>query len=198
MKLGLALLDIGSIKYKRDQGRSGGYSIDVTGSERLFLNELEGKEIDEYKSYFNSRPQYFTPLTNSADVAYKVALPTTLQLDLDYRLHRGFYAQLAAQLPLKKDSEFSSIDYTSITFTPRYEGRAFGLYLPVNYNSLSQLNAGVSLRFGPLFVGSGSLLTAALGNSKQADVHVGLRFGGLHKKKTKTADDDDDISDLFF
>ena len=101
---------------------------------------------------------------------------------MDYHLHRGFYAQLAAQLPLQKEEAFNSISYTSVTFTPRYEGRAIGVYLPVNYNSLTQLNAGVSLRMGPLFVGSGSLLTAVLGDSKQADVHVGLHFAGLHSK----------------
>ncbi|MGV3657637.1 MAG: DUF5723 family protein [Chitinophagaceae bacterium] len=200
-KLGAALLDVGSIKYQRDQNRSGGYNIDITGAERLYLSELEGRDIDEYKDYFNSRPQFFSAISNGSDAAYKVSLPTTLQLDLDYNLHRGFYAQLAAQLPLSKNNEFSSINYTSVTFTPRYEGRAFGFYLPVNYNSLTQLNAGVSLRFGPLFFGSGSLLTAALGSSKQADVHVGLRFGGLHKKKKKKvveADEDDEDWDLFF
>jgi len=181
-KIGVSLLDIGSIKYNRDMSRSGGYTIDVTGSERLFLNELEGKEIDEYKAYFASRPQFFTPVAGSAESTYKVSLPTTLQLDLDYHLHRGFYAQLAAQLPLQKEEAFNSISYTSVTFTPRYEGRAIGVYLPVNYNSLTQLNAGVSLRMGPLFVGSGSLLTAVLGDSKQADVHVGLHFAGLHSK----------------
>ena len=179
-KIGVALLDVGSIKYKRDMNRSGGYNLDITGTERLYLNELENLEIDEYKNYFATHPQYFTPVAGSNESSYKVSLPTTLQLDLDYHLHRGFYAQLAAQLPLKKDAVYNAINYSSVTFTPRYEGRAIGLYLPVNFNSLTQLNAGLSLR--PLFVGSGSLLTSLLGDSKQADVHVGLHFAGLHSK----------------
>ncbi|MEI9957341.1 MAG: hypothetical protein WDM90_13855 [Ferruginibacter sp.] len=41
---------------------------------------------------------------------------------------------------------------------------------------------GASFRFGPLYVGSGSVLSALLGNSKQADVHLGLRIGILQKK----------------
>ena len=60
-----------------------------------------------------------------------------------------------------------------------------GIYLPVNYNELTSFNAGLSVRLGPLFVGSGSLLTAMLGESKQADFHFGLRFGGLQKNKAK-------------
>lgn len=191
-KIGVALLDIGSIKYQRDMDRSGGYDIGITGAERLYLNELADKEIDEYKEYFNSRPQYFTPVSGNNASSYKVALPTTVQLDLDYHLHRGFYAQLAAQLPLAKQEVFNPRNYTSVTFTPRYEGRAIGLYLPVNYNSLTKLNAGVSLRLGPLFVGSGSLLSAALGQSKQADVHVGLHFAGLHSKNKKRKVEDED------
>jgi hypothetical protein len=43
---------------------------------------------------------------------------------------------------------------------------------------------------GPLFIGSGSLLTAAFGDSKQADFYFGLHFAGLQKnmakKKSKT------------
>lgn len=182
-KIGVALLDIGKIKYERDLSRSGGYDAAITGTERLYTSELADREIEEYKDYFNAHPEYFTPVAGSSASQYKVSLPTSLQLDLDYHLHRGFYAQLAAQLPLAKDDVFSSRNYTSITFTPRYEGRAIGLYLPVNYNSLTKLNAGVSLRMGPLFIGSGSLLTAVLGESKQADVHVGLHFAGLHNKK---------------
>lgn len=41
------------------------------------------------------------------------------------------------------------------------------------------------MRLGPLFIGSGSVLTALLGDSRQADVHIGLRFGGLQKNKVK-------------
>ncbi|MEJ7914381.1 MAG: hypothetical protein WKF70_14585, partial [Chitinophagaceae bacterium] len=74
---------------------------------------------------------------------------------------------------------------SSFTLTPRYEGKAFGVYLPINHNSLTQFNAGLSLRAGPLFLGSGSILSAVLGDSKQADFHIGLRFGGLQKDQQK-------------
>jgi hypothetical protein len=41
------------------------------------------------------------------------------------------------------------------------------------------MNAGLSLRLGPLFIGSGSVLSALVGSSKQADVYVGFHFGRL-------------------
>jgi hypothetical protein len=183
LRAGLSILDIGSIKYKKDQLRSGDYGLDITGSERFYFSELEGKDIDQYNDVFKSKPQFFTPLgTGAAD--YSVSLPTTIQAELDYAFSQRFFAGLSAQLPLAlvSDQVYNSRNYSSITLTPRFEGRVFGVYLPVNYNSLTDFNAGFSFRAGPLFFGSGSILTALLGSSKQADGHIGIRFGGLKKR----------------
>jgi hypothetical protein len=180
-KASAAVLDIGSIKYKKDQLRSGNYGLDITGTEKFFFNELEGRDIDQYNDVFRARPLLFTPLgTDNAE--YSVNLPTTLQAEIDFGFSSRFFTSFSAQVPLVSDDVFNSRNYSSYTVTPRFEGRVFGFYFPVNYNSLTELNAGFSFRFGPLFLGSGSILTALLGSSKQADAHVGLRLGGLKKK----------------
>lgn len=185
LRVGVALLDIGSLKYKRDIARSGAYDIGITGSERLYLSELSDVKLDDYKQFFDSRPQYFTPVAGSTESDYKVGLPTTLQLDVDYHLHRGFYISAAGQLSLvNNDSKPYNSQYQhTFTLTPRYETAKFGACLPLNYNELTKLNAGLSLRFGPLFLGSGSVITALLGESKQADLYCGIRLGVLHKNK---------------
>jgi len=182
-KIGVALVDIGSIKYQKDPFRSGAYDINISNNERFYLNELSDREIDEYNEVFKSNPQYFTPSSSNDKNTYSVSLPSTLQLDFDYNIKGGIYASVAAQLPLTSGNIYSNSNYTSITLTPRYEGKGFGFYVPLNYNSLSDLNAGLSLRLGPLFIGSGSILTALMGQSKQADVHVGLHIAGLRKGK---------------
>jgi hypothetical protein len=41
-----------------------------------------------------------------------------------------------------------------------------------------------------LFVGSGSILSALLSNSKQADFNLGLHIGVLKKKKNKEQTED--------
>lgn len=187
LRVGVAILDIGSLKYKRDNTRSGAYDMGITGAERFYLSQLSNVDLDDYKTFFDSRPQYFTPVPGSTESDYKVGLPTTLQLDVDYHLHRGFYISAAGQFSLvSSDSKpYNSQYQNAFTLTPRYETPKFGCYLPINYNELTKLNAGLSLRFGPLFVGSGSVLTALVGESKQADVHVGIRFGVLHKNKDR-------------
>lgn len=185
-RIGLALLDVGAVKYKRDMQRSGIYDIGISGTEKLYLDQFDEIEIDSLRNFFENNPQFFTAAAGNQK-NYKAGLPTTLQIDADYNLHRGFYISMAAQLSLvnTKSKPYNSLYYSSIALTPRYERRAMGVYVPISYNALTNFNAGVSLRMGPLFIGSGSVLTALMGHSKQADVHVGLRFGGLQKDKLK-------------
>lgn len=184
LRVGAALLDVGSIKYTRDQKRSGAYDINISNSERFYFEELKSADIDDYKSVFNSRPDAFTSVGDSGST-YKVSLPTTLQIDADYHFCRGFYVNVAGQISMvKTDTKpYNSQYYNGFAVTPRFEGKVIGVYVPVSYNELTKLNAGVSLRLGPLFVGSGSVLTALFDNSKQADAHIGIRFGGLQKRK---------------
>ncbi len=189
-RAGISLLDFGKIKYEKDLQRSGAYAIDITGAEKFYLSQLDSLDIDDYNKYFKSKPQFFTPNTSNTERDYKVSLPTSIQLDFDYHLHRGFYVNLSGKFPIGSKDVFSSRNYTSIGVTPRYEGKAIGFYLPVYYSSLSDFNAGISFRAGPFFIGSGSVLTALLGNSKQMDFHFGLRFGGLQKKKKEKKEDD--------
>lgn len=187
LKVGVALLDIGGIRYDKDYRRSGAYNIDITGNERFYTRELNNTDLDKYRETLDNNPQYFIPDSSNYQSGYMVALPTTLQLDLDLHLKRGFYMSLASQIALtnNRSKAYNSHYYHSFTLTPRFEGRALGIYVPLNYNELTSFNAGLSLRLGPVFVGSGSVLTALFDQSKQADFHFGLRFGGLQKNKEK-------------
>ena len=181
LKVGAAILDLGKIRYEKDMQRSGSYQFDITGSERLSLQELNELDLDDYNAFFEARPQHFAPSASNAETSYRVSLPTSLQLDVDYHVVKGFYVNTATQIALatSKTQGFNSRTYSGVTVTPRYEMKRLGVYLPVNYNSLTKMNAGASFRFGPLFVGSGSIVSALMGKSKQADVYFGFRFGAL-------------------
>ena len=186
-RFGLALLDMGSIKYEKDMQRSGAYDININGAEKLYLRQFDDVEIDSLKNFFDNSPQYFTPATGNNEKNYNVGLPTTLNIDADYNFRKGSYMNLSGQLSLvnTKNKPYNSQYYSSFSLTPRFEGKVIGLYMPLSYNRLTSFNAGISLRMGPLFIGSGSVLTALMSDSKQADVHIGLRFGGLQKNVKK-------------
>ena len=180
LKLAVSLLDIGSIRYKRDQQRSGAYTIGISGNERLYFNELNGLGIDDYKNFFNSRPDLFTPTAGLGQDSYPVALPATVNTEIDYHVHTGFYLHLGSQLSLTSGNKLVSNRYkNSIMLTPRYEGKILSVWVPVSYNELTKLNAGFCVQAGPVFIGSGSILTALTGESKQADLYAGVRFGKL-------------------
>jgi hypothetical protein len=181
LKLGAALLDVGSIKYEKDMQRSGAYNMDITGSEKLSLKELGNIDIDDYNSFFADRPTLFTPDASNTASSYKVSLPTSLQLEADYHVISGLYANVTTQFALSKSKKkgYNSYVNSGFTVTPRFEMKRFGFYLPINYNDLTKVNAGAALRVGPMYVGSGSIVSALMGKSKQADIYFGFRIGIL-------------------
>ena len=182
IKISLSLLDIGSIKYKANPDNSASYNVHINGTNRFFLDQVTGKSIKQIKQVLDINPSLFTNIANSSG-SYNASLPSVLQSDIDYQLNSKLYINLSGQLNLiKKTNIYASNQYNNITLTPRYETKHFGVYLPINYNDLTQFNMGIALRAGPLFFGSGSLFTALV-NSKQADAYVGLRIGALQRIK---------------
>lgn len=183
-RAGIALLDIGSIRYKTNPGQSGSYTINVPSSARWYPSDLNDKSVSEIKSYLDASP-YFTSNGGAAN-SYKASLPTSLQLSFDYAAGKGFYLNLASQLNLiKEKSVYNSFYYSTVMLMPGYEYKKIGVYLPLSYNTISRLNAGLSLHLGPVFIGSGSVLSALVDKSKQADFHFGVQFGGLKARKEK-------------
>lgn len=180
-RAGIALLDIGSIRYKTDADQSGDYTINIPASAQWDPTHLDGKSISEIKDYLDGSPYFI----NNAGLSnrYTASLPTSLQLSLDYAVLNGFSLHLAGLVNLvKKESVYHSFYYSTVMLTPAYEPRDFlGIYLPVSYNSVSLLTAGLSVRVGPVFLGSGSIWNALVDKSRQADFHFGVQFGGLYK-----------------
>ncbi len=188
-KFGVSVLDIGSVKYQLDPTRSGAYNVNIGANEKFYLDEFDDVEIDMVKEVFDANPQYFSPLASqSSNGSYKVNLPTRLLVDADYHINRNWYVNLAGQFSLVSttaDKPFNTAYYSGITLTPRYDARSFGFWLPMHYNPVTDFNAGFGFRAGPLIMGSGSVISALLGNSKQADFFIGFRFGGLGAKPVK-------------
>lgn len=181
-RIGLALLNVGSIRYTRDMSSSGGYTIHIPNGQQFYLSSLSSAGINNLKDSLNQYPQYFTPNSNDSSSSYAVSLPTTLQIDIDYHLNKGFFLNLAGQASLTH-SLYNSGYYSMLTLTPRYETKLVGVFVPLSYNSLTRFNAGLALRIGPLYLGSDSILSALLGKTRQADAYIGLHIGILKKDR---------------
>lgn len=160
-KVGMAITDIGSLKYTpiKDEAyhyafRHARIKISENIQEELNQNNAERREIG----------------------AYKVSLPTAFQAHVDYHIHAGIFVELAGQFGLTKGKIQNPYYNNDITLTPRFERRAFGVYVPITYNSLAKTSVGTALRLGPLVIGSSSI-GALIKETKSADVFFGLRFG---------------------
>ncbi len=181
IRASVALLDMGSIRFKSDPERSGSYTTNITGNNTFDLDALN-TDIDRIKDAFEANPALFTPAAAGAGNKYKVSLPARLMAEADYHFNKGFYVNLATHLSLAKDNDVYKMNtVNSIILTPRLETSFLGLYVPLQVNNMTGFDAGVGLRFGKLVVGSSNILTA-MGGSKMMNAYVGIRFLGSTKK----------------
>jgi outer membrane protein OmpA-like peptidoglycan-associated protein len=179
LRFGLSITDIGSITYKNSKEEV--YSLDKIVSQEQ-LDNADG--IDEILDLYDP-----TPVTTFKNA--KVGLPTVLHMDADWNIHNKFYLNLNGNIGLTDKSGLNKSS-TANTFllTPRYETKWFTFSLPVNYMEYSGMQVGTGLRFGPLFVGSSSLITNWISKeSKAADVYFGFKIP-VYQKKFKDTDDD--------
>ncbi|AEV96407.1 hypothetical protein A4D02_19820 [Niastella koreensis] len=192
LKIAASLLDVGRISFNRSGNEAANYVVNVPKGEAFELNQFANKSVKEYKTILDQSP-YFT----GTDVgnSYKITLPTTIHADVDYMIGKGFALNAAGQFTTNKKSTFALYYYNAYSVTPRWENSMFSIELPMSYNELTQFNAGVAFRAGPFFIGSGSVLSALVHDSKQADLHVGFHFGMTYKKKVKPDFDKDGVYD---
>jgi outer membrane protein OmpA-like peptidoglycan-associated protein len=194
VKFGISLLDIGSIKFDHSSNEAANYNIQIPDGSSFNLNALSGKSIGNYIPVLDQSPYFIKGVSQSS--YYTVNLPTTLQANVDYRYSDNLAFNFAAQININEQTKnFNLYNSNSFSLTPRYENQEWGVELPLNYNDLTHFNAGVAFRVGPLFIGSGSVLSALFSDSKQADLHIGIHWGILYKKKMRPDSDKDGIYD---
>ena len=182
-KFSASLMDIGKVKFTPDSSLSKSYAVHIPTNEKFYLSAFENTGIEDATEIFDAYPQYFTN-TGVTTTSYKVSLPTTLHLNFDYNIGKGFFANFDAQLSMKTTNSIDNIRaYNIFSLTPRFEGKKMGVFLPISMNQVSGFNVGAALHLGGLYIGSGSILSLLTGGSKQADVFLGLRFGALKTKQ---------------
>lgn len=174
VRVGLSVTDIGSINFKDASEKK--YDLNRSVSEAQY--ESAGS-IGEFLD-----SNYTVLETNSVQ---KYTLPTAVHANVDWNFYKKFYLNLNGDLNAKnkKDLNSSAIANT-VSLTPRYETKWFSAYLPLNYMDYRGFQAGLGFRVGPLFVGSGSVITNLISDeSKGFDIHAGLK---IPIYKTKAAE----------
>ncbi len=193
LKVGLSVTDIGSIKFKKGS-TSGDFQADVGFWN---LKPISPKSVGEFDDTLKGR---FGNMSGSS--TYKMNLPTVISAQIDYQIWKTIYVNLTPYYALQfKRNDTKVHDISSITLTPRWDHKWFGVFIPVQYNFLDGFRAGAAVRLGPLVVGSSNL--APLVGQKYiygADVYALLKLpvpygkpkdkdkDGISNKKDKCKD----------
>ncbi len=179
IRFGLALTDLGSMKY--DKGIRNNYNFNKTITQDDFDN------ADNFDQFL--KDNYSPTVVNGA---VKSSLPTAIHADVDWNIHNKFYANLNGDFTAVSKAKLNQSSIANrISLTPRYESRWFSAYVPISYMDVSkQTQVGFGLRTGVFFIGSGSVLSNVISsNSRAIDFHLGFKVP-VYQKKAKDKDGD--------
>lgn len=176
---GLAVKNIGGMSYKDDTNTSIDYNLNVGNFPTLDLNQFESaNSLTEIETIL-AQPQntQFFQKTKTNE-AFKVKLPTTINAYADFKVTSKFYATASINQKVTDDSE-SDVTTTQNTYSiiPRLIFGQFEMFAPQTSNEISGFTSGFGMKIYGFYLGSSSIVTAALNNSKQADIYLGFRFG---------------------
>ena len=178
LKLGIAVLDVGSLDYNLSQYSTKFKIINPSFSAGdIPLEDLEGLHD------FANDPNNGIVEAEDIPSTRKVSLPTKINLSADYNIFKGFYVSALSSISVVSSTNYLSVsDYTYYALVPRFESRFFDVSVPFNYNDITGFNYGLSLRTGGFFIGT-SDLSSIIKRDKilGANVYFGIRIAFKHK-----------------
>ena len=153
-KTSLAVNDIGGIRFKK-----GALSNDFTANVGLW--DLSDIDIDGVEGFDSLMTNMFG--SKESETTFKMALPTSINLQADYNIWKPFYINFTANFANLTQKRISKVhDFTNISLAPRFDHKWFGLTVPFSYNTLAAVRGdkvlvGTMARVGPLVVGTNDL-----------------------------------------
>ena len=179
LKLGISITDLGSVKY--NDGVEDTYSLQTPDISEEDIEDAES--LDEFLS------EFYTLTSNIT--GYKTKLPTALHLNADWSFNDRLYLNLNTDLSLVSKGKVGASRISNVvSLTPRFESKWFSFYLPLSVIENNGFQVGSGLRLGPLYMGSGSILSVLTSdNSKGADAYAGLKIP-VYQGKPKDKDGD--------
>ncbi|MBK7038466.1 MAG: OmpA family protein [Chitinophagales bacterium] len=189
-RFGVSLLDVGRVKFKK-----GNNSGDFGGSNASFnVNQFSLNSIPAFDDTIQAN---FNP-SASNETEYTVSLPSVLSMQFDYNIKGGFYVNVTPYIALNRDRDPTQSrvsEITTISLTPRYESRWFDVGVPLSYNEYNNTNLGLSLRVGPIIVGTNDILPLVGKKTVYgSDFHVAVKIPIAYGQKKDT--DEDGVPDV--
>jgi hypothetical protein len=179
---GLALRNMGSMTFSDDNNYNTNYTLNIqptiANPQGLNLNQFENIDnLQQIETILISQG-YLTKQPEKKD--FKVKLPSIFSAYVDVKIISRLFVSGYIQQKVNDDNSNDQITaQNSFTITPRLNLGFFEVYSPWTSNEISGFNGGIGFRAGGFYLGSGSIITAAINDSKQADIYGGFRLAFL-------------------
>ena len=162
-RIGLSITDICVSAINYSNGTQGGNYIinknNFTNIATSVTTQQNGETFDQYLHRLEDQ-SLISVTHNDSAAPFNMNLPTALHLNMDLHLIKSLYLNTYLLINLAGTNQLYTNYYTSTYIaSPRFDKKWFSLLMPFSYNSLNEFNWGLGLRFGPLFLGSGSLFS---------------------------------------
>jgi len=176
------LRNLGSMTFKDANNKSTDYNLTIPvatpANPGLNLNQFNNTSslLDVENVLIQSG--YLHKTVSNKD--FKVKLPTMLTVYTDVKIISKLYVSAYAQKKVNPDNENDQVTSQNIlTLTPRFNSGYFEIFSPWSSAEVSGITGGLGVRVGGFYLGSGSVVTAVLNDTKQADLFLGFRWGFL-------------------
>ena len=177
LKFGVSVIDFGKISA-------------ISGLNRSYdLNRVQ--DVDNFDGTVLEEALFDNFDLISETQSKNSVLPTVLKTNADWNINSKIYLNLNTNIPLtSKEKINTNRALNQIRLTPRYESTLLGIYSPISILEGAGFQWGVGFRLGPIYMGSGSIISALAGkNTKSADLYAGIKVP-FYQNKLKDKDND--------
>ncbi len=152
LKVGLALIDLGRIRYTKAPG-SRNLKVDIRNwNLHVFDTVKTQTAIQQIDSILNNTFQ----IVEEEGQPYNMNLPTNLVAQVDMHATDGLAFNLTGIIPLNAGTKdiHKNHFFRTLIFTPRAENKWVGIGFPITIDNLTGFRVGSYVRLGPFVLGS--------------------------------------------
>lgn len=180
-ELGISLLDFGKVNFDE---RS---EVKVSDASTVWFNYIDAEindlaALDERLEFQFENDQNNTERTRGTFVS----LPTTLSVQFDYNLDKGFFLGSVLHHPLRSGRPYDLRRASVFGVIPRYETESLEFSLPISTYEYDRLQIGAALRYKFVTIGSdnfGALVSDS--DLYGMDIYTSVRIPIYRRKDCK-------------
>ena len=182
LNAGASFRNMGSMTFKKENNSSTNYNLEIPRP-TLFQ---PGLDLNQFQNT-NSLQDIETKLINSGYLKktqstkdFKIKMPAVFSAYADVKIIPKLFVTGFIQQKLNASNSNDQIAAQNVvSIIPRFSTNVYEVYSSWTISEISGTSGGVGFRVAGFYIGSGSVITALISDTKQIDVHIGYKVGFL-------------------